>query len=273
MVRRGTRASAGRAPTRGSLAPHVAELLGSTDAYLATRTTWRSLEPGAERPRSLVALGERVLPERADRPALHEQQEIAWAMALSDLARAIAREFPENLFADLDHVARALRDVVLREGHVALERTIDPLVRIHRTYGRSSAIRFRYVHDFLYGFDWARWVARDPAARAAVGPYDARFLAHIEARALELDALVARNDPTYPPLPAGVFRNPFPFDREPDAERLLFETLARAGELPIEAFLESPTLTLERPYAALREERAASLGLSRAHPPDRSRSR
>jgi len=258
MTRRGARVSTGRT----ALAAHVAELLHATDAHLASRTAWRTLDPDATAPRTLVALGQRILPARSDRPALHEQQEIAWAMAISDLARAIARDFPQNIFADLDHVGSALRDVVAREGHVALERTIDPLVRIHRTYGRRSAIRFRYVHDFLYGFDWTRWVARDPAARAAVGPYALPFLAHIEARAVELAALVEAGDPSYPPLAPDSFRNPFPFDREPDSEARLFLALARAGELPIEAFRESPPLSFERPYAALREARAESLGLS-----------
>ncbi len=177
-------------------------------------------------------------------------------MALSDLARAIAREFPENLFADLDHVAAELRRVVAEQGHVALERTIDPLVRIHRLYGKSSRIRFRYVHDVLYGFDWAKWVSRDPAARGRARPYDLAFLAHVEARAAELDALVEAGDPSYPPLPAGAFRNPFPFDREPDAEARLFPILAAEDLLPIRAFDTHATPSWQRPFASLREERA-----------------
>jgi hypothetical protein len=184
-------------------------------------------------------------------------------MALSDLARAIAREFPENLFADLDYVGAVLRDVVAREGQVALERRIDPLVRIHRLYGRSSTIRFRYVHDFLYGFDWARWVLRDPATRGDVGPYDAVFLAHVEARAAELAARIEAGDAEYPPLAPGVFRNPFPFDRDPDAEARLFPALVARGLVPVEAWRAGPTLARDRPFTALREELAASLGLAR----------
>lgn len=244
------------------LDPHVEELLRATDEHVARRA-WRTLDPAAERPRSLVELGRRVLPAAPDRPPLHAQQEIAWAMALSDLARAIAREFPENLFTDLDHVAASLRSVAAEEGHVALERVIDPLVRIHRLYGRGSTIRFRYVHDFLYGFDWARWVSRDVAARAGIGPFDLRFLAHIERRAAELAELVARDDPSYPPLAPGVFRNPFPFDRDPPAELALMTRLAREGAIPVPAWLERPQLTWNRPFAALREERASSLGLAR----------
>jgi hypothetical protein len=248
--------------TRDALDPHVLELLASTDEHLAARVAWRSLAPDRRAPHTLVALGESILPASATRPPLHDQQRIAWAMAISDLARAIAREFPENLFTDLDHVASELRRVVAEQGHVALERTIDPLVRIHRAYGKSSRIRFRYVHDFLYGFDWARWVARDPATRARVRPYDLAFLAHIEQRAKELDALVVAGDPTYPPLAPGAFRNPFPFDREPAAEERLFRALAAEGGLPICAYdANEPRETTERPFTSLRETRARTLGL------------
>ncbi|MFN7696809.1 MAG: hypothetical protein ACK6CU_01080 [Deltaproteobacteria bacterium] len=246
----------------GRLDAHVRELLASTDEHLASRTAWRSLARGRSAPRSLVALGEELLPPNAARAPLHDQQRIAWAMALSDLARAIAREFPENLFADLDHVAGELRRIVAEQGVVALERTIDPLVRIHRTYGKSSPIRFRYVHDFLYGFDWARWVAREPSSRRNVRPYDATFLAHIERRALELGALIQNRDPTYPPLPPGAFRNPFPFDREPPSEERLFRALAEEDLLPLRAFdADAPLAPAARSFSTMREARAGELGL------------
>lgn len=250
-------------PARAALDPHVNELLASTDAFLATRTRWRTLDPAATRPRTLVELGRAILPARADRPSIHDQQAIAWAMALSDLARAIAREFPDNIFADLDHVGSELRRVVAEAGHVALERTIDPLVRIHRLYGKSSRVRFRYVHDFLYGFDWAKWVAREPTTRARVRPYDLAFLAHIEARAGELDALVAAGDPSYPPLAPGEHRNPFSFERGPEAEARLFTCLVAQDLLPIRAFDADAAPSWQRPFHAAREAQARALGLAR----------
>lgn len=261
---RSTQTSSKRASPRTPLDPHVAELLGATDAFLAGRVRWQTLAPEGGAPRSLVRLAETLLPASESRAPLHDQQEIAWAMALSDLARAIAREFPENLFADLDHVASELRRVVADSGHVALERTIDPLVRIHRLYGKSSRIRFRYVHDFLYGFDWARWVARDPVSRARHGNYDRVFLAHVEKRAEELESLVEGDDPSYPRLAPGAFRNPFPFDREPAAETALFRVLATADLLPIRAWDPEATCRgAERAFTALREARAKDLGLAR----------
>lgn len=261
---------------RTALAPHVAELLSSTDAFLASRdVTWWTLDPSAKpvgrgrartpaRAPSLVELGERILPGTPSLPALHEQQEIAWAMALSDLGRAIAMQFPENLFADLAFVGMTLRRVVTEHGHVALERAIDPIVRVHRLYGRRSRIRFRYVHDFLYGFDWARWVAKQPAERGAVGPFDAAFIAHSEQRAHELEQLIEAGDAKYPPLADGVFRNPFEFDRDPPSERALLTALAADGHVPVRAWELDARPAWDARFVALRVAKAKELGLSPA---------
>ena len=241
------------------LAPHVEELLLSTDALIArSGASWASLKPRKKRALSLEELGEVVL-RGVDPARLHEQQASAWAMALSHVARAIVRNFPGNVFADLDLVAVALRDVVIAEGHVALEQTIDPLVEIHRLYGKTSRIRFQYVHDFLYGFDWARWVASDPQDRAAIGPFDRRFLQRSVERAAELEALIDNNDPTYPPLAEGTFRNPYAFARDPKTEALLFRDLAKHNLLPACPIRQSAVW--DKPFLQERLLRAEKLGL------------
>jgi len=241
------------------LAPHVEELLLSTDALIArSGASWASLKPRKKRALSLQELGEVVL-RGVDPELLHEQQASAWAMALSHLARAIVRNFPENIFADLDRVAVALRDVVIAEGHVALEQTIDPLVEIHRLYGKTSRIRFQYVHDFLYGFDWARWVASCPAERATIGPFDRRFLQRSVERAEELEVLIENNDPTYPALAEGAFRNPYAFARDPKAEALLFRDLAKHDLLPVCPIRQ--TAIWDKPFLQERLVRAEKLGL------------
>lgn len=250
-----------RSRSRAPLSPHVRELLEVTEASARARGAMqRSLGPAGGEARSIVAIGESVL----DTVELKEQQAIAWAMALSDLVRAITKNFPENIFCDLDYVARVLAEVAEREGHVALERRIDPLVRLHRAYGRATTIRFRYVHDFLYGYDWARWVAKDPEARRGVGPFDAAFLAYSEARAEELVQAIARgDDPKYPPLSSEtVGRNPFSFDRSPASEAALHQALSAEGSIPLAAWTETPSLVWDRPYAALREAKAKALGLA-----------
>ena len=244
------------------LAPHVLELLASTDALVArSGASWASLKPKKKRALSLVQLGELVLKGVA--PALlHEQQASAWAMAMSHVTRAIVRHFPDNIFVDLDLVAVALRDVVIAEGHVALEQTIDPLVEIHRLYGKSSRIRFQYVHDFLYGFDWARWVASEPKERGAIGPFDRRFLQRSVERAQELEALIQKNDATYPAIAPGTFRNPYGFERDPKSEQALFLDLAKEDLLP--ACPIRGRALWDAPFVQQRLERAKQLGLVRA---------
>ncbi len=241
------------------LAPHVKELLASTDELVVrSGASWASLKPKKKRALSLVELGESVL-EGVDPLLLHEQQASAWAMAMSHVTRAIVRNFPENIFVDLDLVAVALRDVVIAEGHVALEQTIDPLVEIHRLYGKSSPIRFQYVHDFLYGFDWARWVASEPKERGAIGPFDRRFLQRSVERAHELEALIANEDATYPAIAPGTFRNPYGFQRDPKSERALFLDLAKNDLLP--ACPRTGKATWNAPFVQQRLACAKRLGL------------
>ena len=72
-----------------------------------------------------------------------------------------------------------------------MRETTELLVDVQARYGARSAIRFRYVHDFIYGYDWARWVAREPETRTAIGPYDPVFLKRMRDRADELLELIA----------------------------------------------------------------------------------
>lgn len=180
--------------------------------------------------------------------------------ALRRIEDAAAAAFPDNLFWDLEFLAASL--VRAGAGEVtALGRRIADLQAL---YGHNTAIRFRYVHDFLYGYDWAKWVQRDPAARREVGPFAPAFIAHQERRARELEHLIAADDEVYPTLLEGQVRNPFPFSREPDAEALLLRDLAARRLLPVEAWDVAAAPRWDRPFADLRVERARALGLTRA---------
>ena len=181
---------------------------------------------------------------------------------LEAIAVAIARHFPENVFADLDLVAAALERTRAREGEAAALAHAERIAAVHALFGQETPLRFRYAHDFLYGFDWARWVARDPDARRGVGPYDAAFLDYSEQRAAELCALVRKRDRKYGPLAPGAHRNPFPFRRDPEAERLLHRALAAEGAIPVAAWDPSCAPRWDRGYTALREEKARALGLA-----------
>lgn len=184
------------------------------------------------------------------------------ARALGIVDASIAHHFPENLFDDLDWLAADLERQRAAAGERAMLARAERIAHVHALFGRETPLHFRYTHDFLYGYDWARWVAREPVARAAVGPYDDAFLAYSEQRAGELCALVAQDDRKYGRLAPGAHRNPFPFRRDLASERTLHRALAAEGLVPVQAWARDGVASWERPFSALREARAEALGLA-----------
>jgi hypothetical protein len=130
-----------------------------------------------------------------------------------------------------------------------------------RLYGQQSKIRFRYVHDFMYGFDWARWVRRDPASRVEADPFGLIFLNESESRGRGILDLIEADDTWYPRLEEGVARNPFPFSREPEDELVLYRDLSARGFIPVRAWRVDATPDCSRDFDAFREARAKALGL------------
>lgn len=245
----------------------ASQRLADADATLAS-TPWQTLAPGRTRARSLREVGMSVLGARDD--------ELARTLAegLASIALAMQRAFPENIFGDLEGLAAALWQGALAadEPVAHLREQGARVAAIQEMFGHRTSIRFRYVHDFLYGFDWAKWVAKDPHARGAVGPYDPAFLEHMDRRGHELLELIAAGrDRKYPPLPDGRPRNPFGFSREPADEIVLHRALALEGALPIEAWRIDARPRWDRPYAELRLRVATRLGLALPAAPDRLR--
>jgi hypothetical protein len=119
------------------------------------------------------------------------------------------------------------------------------------------------VHDFIYGFDWARWVRRDPGARLDTGPFSLRFLEQIETRGRDILTLIEADDAHYPKLSGPGARNPFSFSRDPDEELALYRRLAERGSIPVEAWRLDAQPDASRDFDRLREEAAESLGLAR----------
>ncbi len=184
------------------------------------------------------------------------------ATGLEQIATAIARHFPENVFADLDRIAAELEMRRARDGDGAALAHAERIARVHAVFGCETPLRFRYAHDFLYGFDWARWVAREPATRASIGPYDEAFLAYSVERAAELCALVATNDRKYGPLEGTEHRNPFPFRRDRDAESVLHLALAADAAVPVRAWDPGAESVWDRAFTTLREAKAHELHLA-----------
>lgn len=210
----------------------------------------QSLAPGRTRSRSVEEVVALVAAESASATEL--------TATLREIEAAAAAAFPNNLFWDLELLAATL----LRAGPGEITAQGRRIAGLQVLYGQSTAIRFRYVHDFLYGYDWAKWIQREPATRAGVGPFAPAFIDHQERRARELEQLIAADDARYPSLPEGQVRNPFPFSREPEAEDQLLRDLAAAHLLPVEAWDPAATPRWDRPFADLRVERARALGLA-----------
>ncbi len=241
--------------------------LDATDARLDSLGVERlTLDPERERASSLGELGRLLLPRTH---ALPSGTARAFSEGLTSIADSVLTHFPGNLLWDLDHLAAS----VLREA----SRTADPVahvrdalaevVSLHALFGRATPIRFRYAHDFVYGFDWAKWVRRDPRHRARVGPFDLEFLRSMRRRGGELLALIEGDDAKYPRLRHHRPRNPFAFSREPSAELALHRDLARRDLVPVRAWRADDEPTWDRPFAEEREARARALGLTKDEAP------
>ncbi len=219
-----------------------------------------TLAPEREHVRGLAVVCAAALTAEDD-----EATAMALARGLAEIHAAQVRSFPDNLFADLDYMAASLVGRARETAHPAASLTAAcaQVARLQVLYGRETAINFRYAHDFVYGYDWAKWVARGVDTRTEVLPFDAEFLAHMEKRAHELLALIRSDDAVYPSLPKGQERNAFPFSREPADEAALHRALVRRGELPVAAWDPDARPVWDRPYAELRIAQAERMGLLR----------
>jgi hypothetical protein len=234
--------------------------LAAEDSRLrAAHGTLTSLAPGRAEVTRLAEMGECWLTDRVH-PAAGE----VFADAAIEVAQAQARNFPENLFWDFDLPARSIFELAIGGDAAALPETRRVLVMLQERFGVLSPIRFRYVHDFIYGFDWARWVRRSAVQRQSVGPFDRCFLGYTLQRGSELLELIAADDAKYPKIGAGARRNPFGFSREPADEARLLRDLAERELIPVRAWDAFSRPIWDRPFSRLREERAEALGLAGA---------
>src|SRR5690606_6943768 len=129
----------------------------------------------------LEVLAERDLRMRAEVPRSFW---VPYVEGLCGLALAQLESFPENIFWDLDFPAQAaLRQAMQRAAELGAEQgaaggaallaeLFERMAGLQRLYGHQTPIDFRYVHDFTYGYDWVKWVEREPTQDGSVGPFD-----------------------------------------------------------------------------------------------------
>lgn len=214
-----------------------------------------SVAPGRPQASTPLALVEQLVGGCED-----EARSRAFARAFGDMIRAVVDNFPDNIFWDLDYLACCLWQA---GSAPAISDFARRVVSLCQGFGNKSKLRFRYVHDFLYGYDWARWVTSKPEERAGIGPFDLAFFDYLDNRQKELLALVARNDRKYGPLRGREFRNPFTFTREPREEARLHHLLAQVDLIPLKAWRLDGERRWDLPFTEMRAKVADRLGLAR----------
>ncbi len=239
----------------------LADFLAIDNQIKKSAICYLSVAPERDVPTSFKKLGEHVAGLIREEERLREI-----AFYLREIVTAVLRNFPENIFWDFDYltsvlVASALDDK--RTNEKTLAATAEKIVLLNDIFGENTRIRFRYVHDFLYGYDWAKWVGKSPRENVNVQPYDIPFLDYMIQRGRELFELIAANDSKYHKLRGPGHRNPFGFSREPEAEKRLFRQLAREGQIPLVAWEFNGAVEWQRPFAEIRKQQAISLGLGR----------
>lgn len=240
--------------------PSALERLELLDRELcACARAYHTLDPERERPTGLRQIAEQLIP-----PAHDARLAVAFCSTLEGIATSQRENFPENLFWDFDYVAASAWHAAHGQDDGVLRlRTIEQLfLRLQRMFGCNSPIRFRYVHDFIYGLDWERWVERDPSRHDGIGPFDRLFLVRVLSRGRDLVRRIERGgDATFPVLRDGEWRNPFAFSRAPEHELLLHRDLARRAEIPVQCWRVDAEPDWRKPYTRIRLQRARELGI------------
>lgn len=244
----------------GARARALAVLTALDERLSAVTGSPLTLDPERTHPTPLRVLGQTLLANEEDPHVLG-----AFAQTMETIVEAQLHNFPENLFWDFDYMAARLLADGQRwpQGVVDYLRKVSLLMaRLQHMFGCHSTIRFRYVHDFVYGFDWARWAALDPEHRARIGPYDMRFLRYVLQRGEQIVRLTAEATARVAPLGEQQWRNVFAFRRDPEAESILLRDLAQRSMVPVMAWrADAPAPDPRVQYSAYRTERARALGL------------
>lgn len=176
---------------------------------------------------------------------------------------ALLYNFPENIFWDFDFIVSSiLKQALLAENKLdLLENVGNKIVLLMDMFGRKSEIRFRYIHDFMYGFDWARWVQKKPHQRAHLEPFCLDFLDNLISRGEDILQRIKKDDVKYPQISSKSYRNPFDFSREPDSEHRLLTYLAAHECIPVAAWEWDSVVVWDKPFHKIRQQASLNLNI------------
>lgn len=205
-----------------------------------------SLDPDKKRPSSYLDLGRSVIDGNKSKYFYKNA-----LSGLKDILESQIENFPDNIYWDCDYFLTLLFE---QKNSSDLLNLCRKTVQLMGLYGRHSEIRFQFVHDFSFGFDWARWVRKNPEARKNVAPFDPVFLNYLCKRSSEIVDLIKKNDSKYHPLAHGQKRNPFKFRRDSEGEKLLLEHLAKQNLIPVTSWNKKPAFNWRPDYTTIREQ-------------------
>ncbi|MBW4557014.1 MAG: hypothetical protein KME59_13900 [Trichormus sp. ATA11-4-KO1] len=189
---------------------------------------------------------------------------MALQKTLERILRAQLQNFPENIFWDFDFmVSSMLRQALVADvGAVSfLETFSHKMVLLIELFGIGKEIRFRYVHDFMYGFDWARWVQKEPETRAHSEPFSLVFLDYLLVKGEQILQRISHGQMTSYKLCSTGFRNPFDFSREPEDERRLLIYLASKQLIPVATWNWNARPIWNKPFQEMRQQIALKLNI------------
>ncbi|MEA5603846.1 hypothetical protein [Nostoc sp. UHCC 0252] len=218
-----------------------------------------SLNPHKQIITSFAELENLIVKESTDIQIITTLQE-----TLESIVRTQLRNFPENIFWDFDFmVSSMLRQALIAdEGAVAfLKLFAEKMVSLMEMFGINTEIRFRYVHDFMYGFDWARWVQKEPQNRASVEPFSLVFLDYLLVKGKELVQRINHGQLVSYKLCDTGYRNPFTFSREPKDEYRLLTYLAEEQLIPITMWNWNASPIWNKPFQEMRQQLALKLNI------------
>ena len=186
-------------------------------------------------------------------PDVHQFDEVM--MATITVAHIQLDCFPKNIFWDLDGFVKVFWSL---KSTSEIKGCIEQLERLYRAFSEGQT-RFQYAHDLIFGFDWARWVQKDPVTRASIGPFEATFLDRMEHRHQQLvEEVKGRDSEKYPYMKEletnEGFRNPFGFSREYEDEIAVMTELAAQNFIPVPFWNIDFQAEWDKPYERVRKQ-------------------
>ena len=232
----------------------------SIDEILAQQSiNLLSLNPQKTFITSFAELGNLITEQKTDIELLITLQE-----TLESIVRTQLQNFPENIFWDFDFLVNSMlrQALVADEGAIAFLKYFgEKMVSLTEMFGNKTEMRFRYVHDFMYGFEWARWVQKEPQKRTHIEPFSLVFLDYLLVKGKELLQRINHGQITSYKLCDTGYRNPFTFSRELEDEYRLLTYLAQEELIPVAVWNWNASPVWNKPFQEIRQQLALKLNI------------